>query len=483
MRQLLMISALLLSGCGESGQKESDSGSAEDPEDTSIDGGNDRDGGDETDSPTLDDTDTTSDADGDAGTDADSGVDSDSATDTGEALFAAFTVEAILASDEDYEAPGTVGIVTWSAAEITPEQAEIRFGLTTDYDLRAPVDLDESGFRTLLLGMKPDRTYHFQIAAESGGRAYVSEDYTIDTGPASNLVALTASVENPSLHERGYIVSTQLQSPMDDNSVVFILDPDGDLVWWYLSQVGQTSRAHISYNGKSMWLIPDQGALGSAPIQRISLDTLESTMYDVGASHDAIPAGEDMLAFIEYGEGDCGSVFELYEDGYTREIFESSDLLPGLVPNECHTNAIRYYESEGLYSVSDYRQDIFVIDTEGVLQWRLTDYISRDTWGGIQHGHQLLEDSIVLFANMGGASSRAAVIEYALPSGEELFRYDPGIFSSYYGDAQRLPGGNTLATFSVSGIIHEVTPDGEPVMTVSGSAMGYAHWLPSLYVE
>ena len=260
---------------------------------------------------------------------------------------ATFDVDARLASDEDYEAPGTVGIVTWSVEGITPQQAEIRFGLTDAYGMHAPVDLDETDFRTLLLGMKPDRTYHFQIVVDADGVTYVSDDYTIDTGPATNLIALTASVENASLHERGYILSTQLQSPIDDNSVVFILDPDGDLVWWYVSGVGQTSRARLSYNGKSMWLIPDRGALGSAAIQRISLDTLESTMYDVGASHDAVPAGQEMLAFIEYGEGDCGSIFELYEDGYTKEIFESSDLLPGLVPNECHTNAIRYYEDRG----------------------------------------------------------------------------------------------------------------------------------------
>ena len=420
-------------------------------------------------------------------TDTDSIPDGDSDVDAGEDSWSdtevTFNVEARLASDEDFEAPGTVGIVTWSVQGITPEQAEIRFGLTEAYDMRAPVDLDEIDFRTLLLGMKPDSTYHFQIAAKSEGQTVVSEDYTINTGPATNLVNLTASVENPSLHERGYILSTQLRSSAGDNSVVFILDPDGEPIWWYVSRVGQTPRAYISYNGKSMWLISEHGALAGGPVERVSLDALESTIYDVGASHDAVPTGEHMLAFIEYGEGDCGSIFELNEDGCTKEIFESSDLLPGLVPNECHANAIRYYKDRGLYSLSDYKQDIFVINTEGELQWRLTDYIPNDTWGAIQHGHQLLEDSVVLFANFGGESSRAAVIEYALPSGEEIFRYDPGFFSSYYGDVQRLPGGNTLATFSVSGIIHEVTPDGEPVFTVSGDAMGYALWMSSLYAE
>lgn len=396
-----------------------------------------------------------------------------------------FHITAMLASDIVYESPGTVGIVTWSVTGATVDRAVIRFGLTTSYDMTAPVDLEASSYRTLLLGMKSSSMYHFQIVVESGGRVFESEDQLIETGPPSNLVTLQATIENTSLHERGYILSTQLQntSPNATGSMAFILDADGDLVWWYESLVGQTSRAHMAYNGKSIWLIPDRGSLGSAAIERVSLDTLESTVYDAGASHDAIPAGEEMLAYIEYGEGDCGSIFELFENGDTNEIFESSDYLPGLVPNECHTNSIRYYESEGLYSVSDYAQDIFVINQLGELQWRLTDFISNDAWGGIQHGHQLFADSILLFANKGGEGGRAAIIEFALPSGEEIFRYDPGLTSGYYGDVQRLPGGNTLATFSVSGIIHEVTPAGEPVMTVQGSSLGYAMWYPSMYVE
>lgn len=398
-----------------------------------------------------------------------------------------FHIDTVLASEVAFDAPGTVGIVTWSVDNVEVDRAEILFGLTDGYGMVAPVDLDEPEYRTLLLGMKPNSTYHFKIQVESGGDLFESENQTIETGPESNLVTLSAAVLDDALHEPGYILSTQLlnagSGDHEQGSIVFILDPDGDIVWWYQSRVGQTSRVHISYDKKKLWLIPDRGSTDSAEIELVTLDTLESTVFDVGASHDAIPAGEGMLAFIEYGEGDCGSIFELYENGDTIEIWESSELLPGLVPNECHTNSIRYYESEGLYSVSDYAIDIFVIDTAGELQWRLTDYIPNSEWGGNQHGHQLLENGIVLFANRGGEGGRSAVIEYALPSGEEVFKYDPGLRSSYYGDVQRLPGGNTLANFSVSGTMHEVTPEGELVMTIEGEVFGYAVWHASLYPD
>ncbi len=68
--------------------------------------------------------------------------------------------------------------------------------------------------------------------------------------------------------------------------------------------------------------------------------------------------------------------------------------------------------------------------------------------------------------------------------GEEIWRYDSGDVSANLGDVQRLPGGNTLVTFSNDSIVHEVTPDKEVVLEWTGSAgtrIGYAEWRPSLY--
>ena len=262
---------------------------------------------------------------------------------------------------------------------------------------------------------------------------------------------------------------------------MFILDPDGDIVWWYPSRIGRTSRAHLSHDKKAIWLVPDRGNFGSAAVERVSLDTLESELYEVGASHDAVPVADGMLAYIDYGEEDCGSIFTLDIDGTTTEIFESDDHLPGMEPPECHMNAVRYYEDPKLYSVSDRNNDIFVIDSQGDVQWRLSDTVPNDRYDGEQHGHQILSDSILLFANLGGPGWSAAAYEFSLPDGQELFRYAPDISSPFLGDVQRLPGGNTLVTFSIAGIIHEVDPDGDPVMEITGNMFGYAKWYSSLY--
>ncbi len=403
-----------------------------------------------------------------------------------------FSISVALASDFQPEAPGTVGIVKWSLEGVTPDRAEIRFGLGTDYGMIAPVDLDEPDWRTLLLGMKPSRTYHFQVVATKGTNLYQSADQTLRTGPASNLVNLTAVVEDPAAHVPGFMVSTHVQPPvsmtmtefMETGSMVFILDGDGDVVWWYQSKVGLTPRARMSYDGKAMWLVPERSDWDGAAIELVSMDTLDSTIYgDLMASHDAtVVDSGDVLAFIDYGsETDCPSVYELRRDGSKVEIFESSDYLPDMVLPDCHLNSIRYSKAKNLYTVSDRLTDIFAIDRQGKLQWRLGDIVPAANYGGQQHGQQLLSDSIVLFANFGGSDGNSAAIEYSLSDGRELFRYDPGIFSVWYGDVQRLPRGNTLVTFSMAGKIHEVDAQGHLAMEVSGQIFGYTEWRSSLY--
>lgn len=52
--------------------------------------------------------------------------------------------------------------------------------------------------------------------------------------------------------------------------------------------------------------------------------------------------------------------------------------------------------------------------------------------------------------------------------------------SSNLGDVQRLPGGNTLITYSSDGQIVEVDSDWNEVQTVS-VRVGYSSWRPTLY--
>lgn len=399
-----------------------------------------------------------------------------------------FTVDAHLASDEKAKAPGTIGIVTWSVDLETVDQARIEFGLDTEYGMAAPVDLAEAGFRTLLLGMKPDHTYHFRVVVDSGGSLYTSDDHTIDTGPPTTLLKLGGfTVRDDAARERGFIVTSYWSGGAagsgSGTGIAFIVDADGDIVWWHQASSNSIARARMSADGKNMWMVIS--GLQGGPLERVSMDTLEGQTYPAAVgSHDITPIEGDRMAYLEYGESDCDSIFEIDPSGRTAEVFESQNYLSGSGGMGCHSNAIRYSRKEDVYTFSDLTQDVFIINRSGGVEWRLSEIVrgGNSAWGGTQHGHHLLDDGIVIFANSAGAGKASAVIEYAL-DGSERTRYESAYGATNLGDVQRLPGGNTLITYSTDSIIQEIDSEENVVLEISGGGtrIGYALWRDTLY--
>jgi len=392
----------------------------------------------------------------------------------------AFTVDYELASDVEPSAPGTIGIVTWSIADVDVESASIEFGLDTNYGMTAPVDLTAENLRTLLLGMKPASSYHFRISVLSGGTNYVSDDYVIETGPPTNEVSMgDFTIQQPDAYERGFMVLSYWQGT--GSSMVFVLDADGDIVWWYDTGSNGIARARMSADGKNMWMITPNNMGG--PLQRVSMDTLDAQSYsNAVGSHDMTPVSGATMAYLEYGESDCDSIFEIDPSGTTTEVFESDDELSG--GGMCHANALRYSKAEDVYTLTDVSQDVLVVSRAGEIEWRLSELLpgGMATHGGRQHGQQLLDESILVFANAGGGQNVSAVVEYNL-EGEEIWRYESGLYTANLGDVQRLPGGNTLVTFANDSVVQQVDPEKNVVLEFDGDGanIGYVLWTPSLY--
>lgn len=393
-----------------------------------------------------------------------------------------FEVNVTRASDIDPAAPGTVGIVTFSVDLPAVRAARIEFGLDQSYGMVAPVVWSKPEHRTLLLGMKPSRTYHFRIVVEGESRSHASADYTLFTGPPTDAVELERfSVLLPEAHERGFVVTSYWQGP--GAGVPFILDADGEIVWWYRGPPEAYARARISADGENMWLA--HAANTGAPLRRVSMDTLEVETYPLAiGSHDITPVSGETMAFLEYGEDDCDSIYEIDPSGLMHEIFESQGVVRSSgLPLSCHGNALRYSAAEDLYTFSEWRQDVLAIDRSGEVVWRLAERVEggNAAWGNSQHGHHLLSDRLVLFANSAD-SNQSMVIEYAL-DGSELRRFQSAGYTTNFGDVQRLPGGNTLVTYSNLAFIQELDAQGAVALEISSapSRFGYATWRPTLY--
>lgn len=395
---------------------------------------------------------------------------------TGEVTF---EVQVSLASDVDKAAPTTVGIVTWSASAPVTE-AEIQFGLDGAFDMVAPVDLSQPDHRTLLLGMKPARTYAFRIVATADGSPIESAVHTITTGADPGLTDVTIEREPGS--EPGFLVVTDWSLGAGPNrGWTYVFDADGDLVWWFQDDITNpvgdrirvTCSARISDGGQSMWVVTTSNQ--GAGLQRVSMDTLESEVFDgFGATHDLITRpGADCATFIAYRQ--VGDLYEICA-GDAKPTMISNLVAQGGTAR--HLNSLRYDDVEDIFVVSDHTLGVYGVDpSSGDVVWGL----SSSLWGSRQHGVHLLEDSLLLFANEAAAGGGSAVLEVSRDGKKELGRYAPGVLIPNLGDVQRLPGGNTLVTLSGQSTVREISPQGKVVMEMTGVNVGYGFWMSSLY--
>lgn len=388
------------------------------------------------------------------------------------------------------EAIPTVGIVTWTVSQggtsLTPEEASIEFGLDTSYGLTAPVDLQEPGFRTLLLGMKADREYHVRVRASVAGSSCESPDFTLTTGPAPNvLLRPTVDVANPAAVAGGYMI-TGFWGQLDGPS--FILDADNDFVWWYPSP-DDVMRTRMTIDGKAMWVRNTAQTDGTGLVRRISLDGLTEEVYEVPHStHDLTILPDGTLGLILHTEGcDEIAIFDPATESLTT-VFNGEDAHG---QRNCHVNAINYYEPDDAFIFSEWQHSAYVkVRRNGELVWVLNGEFGDFTgtsWTHQHNMHILASNHVLVFSN-GNGQENSMVFEYMLDEqamvATELWRYDGGLQASFGGDVQRLHNGNTLVTYSSAGVIQEVDASGALVQELSwpaGNTVAYVEHRPSLY--
>lgn len=441
--------------------------------------------------------------DGDADADADSDADGDTDTDITLPVDTSgvFEVEASISN-----AIGTVGIVEWSLDRAPLSAARIEFGLDTNYGVSAPVALSAVNFRTLLLGLKPGCTYHFRIRAVVEDTLFLSDDYTIETrGASTSLTRISVNTPMPEHQAGGYTISSFFGgSGGNGETTVFILDRDGAYVWWYsFTALDVISRARMSADGNYMLAgtlnVRDQGA---GAIYQISMDGLRTAVINLpNRHHDFTVLPDGTIAYIEFetdGTGKCDRIMERSPAGETRVVYAIRDDFSSLATGEewCHSNAIHYDVETDAYFLSVLHQNMIikVNRTSGALEWTLGGELSDfagASWNR-QHGHCKLENgNIILFnnnINIGSFGAGSLVLELAVDESThravEIWRYDGDADSSTLGDVQRLPNGNTLVTYSNSGLMHEVNGATQLVQSfawASGGGLSYADRRMRLY--
>jgi hypothetical protein len=395
----------------------------------------------------------------------------------------------------------TVGVVEWSLAGGAPSSAKIVYALEgasrsiLNRGGEAPVDLTLANYRTLLLGLKQASNYTFHVEAIRDGQTCTSADYALPTtGSLATMPSVSVSVPQPDKREPGFIVTS---SGIFLPGGAFIIDADGEIVW-YVDAPENTTRALMDYEGENLWMIAlnllnEGGQMGYVSMdgaqRQDNVPGLDTTHHDftvmpggrVAALSWSVPGNDpESNLVIRSPDGTLTSPFTIGSSVYLSGYF--------------HANAIHYLPSDGSFTIADRNPNLVVkVNATGAPQWQLGgvcdgaptgDRCSPQDWQ-VNHGHHLTEDGRLLVFN-NGWSGNAHVLEYQLNDTSSAFSatlvkdYAGTDASTTLGDVQRLPGGNTLVTYSEAAKIVELDADWNEVQTFA-VRVGYSSWRPTLY--
>ncbi len=365
----------------------------------------------------------------------------------------------------------TVFTVAWSTTLSSPTSAEIDFGpAASGPSMVAPVTVTGSSYKTVLVGMKPSTAYMYRIVAKSSAGTCTSQDYMITTGALSNAPKPTVSISAAASHDKGFIVAS---SGLNGTSA-YIMDADGTVVWVAPSGVpNQPSRVHLSWDASKMYemsLNVMNTSAGKIVLQPLD-GSASTTMSGVQASHHdltAIPGGFATPMWNKSGTDAPCSIVEFTESGAMTTVL--ADVGTVYTSSTFHTNAIHYYMRDNTYTIGDRNPNLYVkISRTGSLIWQFGGANPKDsskmfsgvtTWQ-VNHGHHLTADGTFVFFNNNANEMWNYKLDESTMKATQVMHYTAsGAASNVLGDAQVLPNGNILVTFSTGGQIHEITPVG-----------------------
>jgi hypothetical protein len=419
----------------------------------------------------------------------------------------------------------TVGVVDWSVN--LPGLSEARIDFTLDDPAPGTINVGSGGaisvagtmHRALMLGMKAQHTYTYRITAKNGATTCTSADRSFTTGASDGAPTVNRTVMNAAAQARGFIVTSGGYWDASSWPDAYIIDADGDVVWWSRS-AAQCSRALMDWDGQTMWTLDANPALalGGSGVDTTGGQVISVAMDGTGTTvlqqdpynrthHDLTVLPGGVVAFLVWDARDTKStLIERSADGTLKTVATLDASLFGPVTGDLHANSIMYHPTDDTYTVSDLQAGAYVkISRQGQLLWQFRkdckDSTAPKCAAGANvagnHGHHLLDDGHFLFFSA-GPSTTAAVYEYLLTetatslAATQLWSYmADGEGSDVLGDIQRLPNGNTLIDFSRSGEIRELSPTGEVIQVIEATgptpnstghwAFGYFNFRETLY--
>ncbi len=364
---------------------------------------------------------------------------------------------------------------------------------------------DGTDGEVLLLGLGPMAEICVRLVAEIDGVEHAGDERMLGTGVLESAVPeFNVSEFDPEAVEPGYLLGSTAMNP----GARFVVDRTGKVLWSHAVELGRLSpQISVALDGS--------GFLSNEFSQYHDVDTGQVRMLNLAgetewtqrtelAHHVFQQLPDGTLAYLaidvretaEYGPVVGDVIIEIAPDGSEREVWnvwDHEDQFP-LGPNNgwdrgfypqgkdwSHGNALRYDEALDTYTISFRNLDtILEIDRATGTHLRSVGglgnvmIVGGDTLIGAPHGAHWTSPSTLLFLTSppGTGTSQAVELQVGEETAEVLWSWGEGqgLKALIMGEAERLPGGNTLVNFGSKGTLVEVTPEGEVAWRVDLSA-------------
>lgn len=351
-----------------------------------------------------------------------------------------------------------------------------------------------------------------------------------DTADTSPLVLpqwvpdFTFSADAPEAGEGGFLVVPIIQTT---SGGIVVLDDVGEVVWAYPEDDAGLGappmRARFSLDGRAI-LFNQMAISVDTPgfVVGVPLDGSPPKQVGITSAHtdfvEYTPGGFAAIGWDirEYGDrkllGD--TIVELAPDGTERVVWSVfDDFEPDLsesygsfyvpdptVEDWSHVNGISYSEAEDAYFVTmTFNNGIAKIDrATGEMDWYMGgaeggDFANpdREHLLTLPHSVQRIDGGVLAFSRGSPAAPGACSEAIDLSLDETTrevnrawtYKSPDCLLVTFLGGAERLPGGNTVITWTTAGQIDQVTPDGDVawrVNTAIGAGLGFSSWAPEL---
>jgi hypothetical protein len=430
---------------------------------------------------------------------------------------------------------------TWEAKS---GRSRVRFGRDGALDASTPW-AETPDVR--VLGLVSGATYTMQAETDTGDEVLASETVEItiaDVPPTAPRFQIEAGDPDAWVGD-GYVMMALVSL---EESAIAVLDRAGAYVWWMEARPGTPiPTAHLGADGRSVIYVDNDLMEGGwSGVGRVAFDGSSAEYRAIDdVHHDVVELPDGGLAWLAFESrestpeeggtavfttdaiwvadgfyGEARKVFSMLDD-YGHDpwhVCSHSAVEAAQVGGEdfTHGNSLRYDADRELFLYMPKHLDAIVaVPREGgPPAWQAGglygdfvdeagDTLDPDapwlvdgpaaTWWSHGHMSHAWRDGFVVYDNGSHHEPlRTRVAEYAWdPEARSLrrtFAFDAenGVYDPVLGDIRKLDNGNYLVSWTIAGMLTELTPDGEVVWRAStdlGTAIGRIGYLPSFYPD